>query len=79
MRIDGDDLVIAGKPRLAGGVVEAHNDHRIAMMAAVAATRCDGEVLIHGAECVRKSYPAFFDHYRALGGCVNLEEEPCPR
>ena len=45
------------------------------MMAAVAATRCTGAVEIHGAEAVNKSYPLFFEHYRALGGSVALSEE----
>ena len=34
-----------------------------------------GEIVIHGAEAVNKSYPDFFDHYRLLGGKVTLEEE----
>ena len=40
------------------------------MMAAIAASRCTGGVTIHGAECVQKSYPAFFDDYAKLGGIV---------
>lgn len=75
VRIVDDDLVIEGVDELSGGVVCAHNDHRIAMMAAVAATRCTGAVEIHGAEAVNKSYPLFFEHYRALGGSVALSEE----
>ena len=75
IRIAGDDLIIDGVDALWGGDVDSHNDHRIAMMAAVAASRATGEVRIHGAEAVNKSYPAFFDHYRLLGGNVELEEE----
>ena len=63
-----------GLDELQGGIVDAHNDHRIAMMAAIAATRCAGTVEIHGAEAVRKSYPLFFEHYRLLGGQVELIE-----
>ena len=74
VRIDGDSLRIAGKEQLSGGAVQAHNDHRIVMMAAIAATRAADTVEIHGAEAVQKSYPAFFDHYRALGGKVELLE-----
>ena len=44
------------------------------MMAAVAATRATGPVRIEGAEAVAKSYPAFFDHYRLLGGEVELSD-----
>lgn len=64
-----DHLVIHGRERLAGGVtVSGHNDHRIAMMAAIAAIRCEGPVTITGAECVKKSYPRFWEDYRRLGG-----------
>lgn len=74
VRVEGDGLVIEGRERLLGGRVDSHNDHRIAMMAAVAAVRCDGPVEIAGAQAVDKSYPAFFDHYRLLGGDVELYE-----
>ena len=75
VRIAGDDLIIKGVGAFTGGEVDSHNDHRIAMMAAIAASRATGEVVIHGAEAVNKSYPDFFDHYRLLGGKVTLEEE----
>ena len=45
------------------------------MMAAVAAVRCASPVEIHGAEAVNKSYPQFFEHYRLLGGDVELIDE----
>ncbi len=73
--VEGDSLKIQGAPRLAGGTVDSHNDHRIAMMAAIAATRCDAPVTICGAQAVNKSYPDFFAHYRLLGGNVQLIEE----
>ena len=64
-----DSLTIYGKDALSGGcTVDCCNDHRIAMMAAVAATRCREPVTLIGAECVAKSYPDFWDHYRMLGG-----------
>lgn len=66
--VEGDDLVIEGVARLAGGTVDAANDHRIAMMAAIMATHAMGPVTIGGAQCVEKSYPAFWDDYAALGG-----------
>ena len=53
---------------LVGGIVDSVNDHRIAMAAAIAATRCREPVTVLGAQCVRKSYPKFFDEYRRLGG-----------
>ena len=53
---------------LTGGRVNSHNDHRIAMAAAVAATICSSSVTILGADAVSKSYPAFWEKYRNLGG-----------
>lgn len=64
-----DSLTIRGRDKLAGGVtVSAYNDHRIAMAMAIAATRCEKPIIIEGAECVRKSYPDFWEVYRSLGG-----------
>ena len=53
---------------LTGGTVDADNDHRIAMSAAIAATVCRQPVTILGAQCVCKSYPGFWEEYRRLGG-----------
>ena len=70
-----DSLTIYGQSELSGGcTVDCCNDHRIAMMAAIAATRCKEPVMLLGAECVAKSYPNFWDHYRMLGG--NIHEFP---
>ena len=64
-----DGLCVAGG-QLCGGTVDAQNDHRLVMAAAIAATRCAAPVTIVGAEAVSKSYPAFFEDYRHLGGKV---------
>ncbi len=68
-----DGLMIEGVARLKGGEVDGQNDHRIVMAAAIAATVAAGPVRITGAEAVEKSYPAFFDDFRRLGGRVRLE------
>ena len=61
-----DGLVIYGTGSLEGGTVDSCNDHRIAMSAAVAAGICRKDVTVLGAECVRKSYPAFWDHMEEM-------------
>jgi len=68
IEVDGDTLVIYGVSSLSGGTVNSRGDHRIAMMAAVAAIRADAPVTIVGAECVKKSYPDFWRDFevRAL-------------
>lgn len=62
-----DTLTIFGTG-LTGGTVDPHNDHRIAMSAAIAATCCTQPVTVFNAECVRKSYPNFWEEYSNLGG-----------
>jgi 3-phosphoshikimate 1-carboxyvinyltransferase len=62
-----DTLTVRGTG-LTGGVVDAYNDHRIAMSAAIASTVCQQNVTIRGAECVQKSYPRFWEEFRRLGG-----------
>ena len=57
-----DSITICGTD-LIGGTIDSCNDHRIAMAAAIAATRCKESVTICGAEAVNKSYPGFFEDY----------------
>lgn len=68
-----DGLTVWGG-QLNGGSVDARNDHRLVMSAAIAALRCKEPVTILGAEAVNKSYPAFFDDYQALGGKIEIAE-----
>lgn len=68
-----DGLIINGRKELEGGTVNASGDHRIAMMAAIAAIRCKNKVTIENAEAVNKSYPAFFEDYKRLSGKVEYK------
>jgi len=63
-----DGLIINGKQALKGGVINEHNDHRIAMTAAILSSVCTNPVEIIGADAVNKSYPGFFEDFKALGG-----------
>ena len=65
--IDEGSLAVKGPCALHGAVIDPHDDHRIAMACAVAALGASGETRIQNAECVRKSYPKFFNDLRALG------------
>lgn len=69
-----DGILVHRVSMLKGGTVDSRGDHRIAMSAAVAAIASIGEVTIENADCVSKSYPAFWEDYAALGGRVRLEE-----
>lgn len=68
----GDGLLIHGGA-LRGGRVDSFNDHRIAMMGAIAAALCEDAVIITGAEAVNKSYPGFFAELQRLGGGLRFE------
>lgn len=61
--------VTGGKPQ--GAHVESHDDHRIAMAAAVTALGSEGRIYIRDSQCVAKSYPGFFDDLRNLGALVH--------
>lgn len=67
---NGESVFIFGRETLKGGDVYSFGDHRVAMMAAAAATCCEQEVVLHGAECVSKSCPRFFDDMKALGMAI---------
>ena len=67
-------IVHSGHP-LKGGGVDAMNDHRIAMMTAIASTGCTETVEIRGAQAVSKSDPAFWQSFNALGGAAELIPE----
>lgn len=67
-----DALIIHGVEQLHGGVVNSHNDHRIAMMLAMVATRADSRVVLQDAGSVAKSHPGFWEHYYRLGGQFSI-------
>ena len=68
-----DFLEIQGVQSLSGGTVDCYNDHRIAMAMAVAATRSTSPVTLSGAQCVEKSYPDFFEVYKAMGADIDVD------
>ena len=53
---------------LAGGTIDPHNDHRMAMACAVAALKSRNGVTMGSEACVAKSYPDFFDALASLRG-----------
>lgn len=65
-----DGLEITGVEHLNGGEIDACNDHRIAMAMSMASIKCKDKLIIKGAECVKKSYPNFFEDFKKLGGKI---------
>ncbi len=64
---EDDMMVYPGFSRSA--TLNAHNDHRIAMAAALLGLGHD-KITVTGAHSIDKSYPEFFDHLQALGAKV---------
>jgi 3-phosphoshikimate 1-carboxyvinyltransferase len=69
--VQEDGMIITGT-RLMGGDVDGCGDHRIVMLSAILSTLCEKDVRIKGAEACEKSYPAFFDDFKSLGGKVEI-------
>ena len=56
-----DGMIIEGGYPLHGAEIDSHLDHRIAMSFAVAALASEGETIIKDADCVKISYPNFYE------------------
>ena len=56
-----DGMIIEGGFPLHGAEIDSHLDHRIAMSFAVAALASEGETTIKDADCVKISYPNFYE------------------
>jgi 3-phosphoshikimate 1-carboxyvinyltransferase len=61
-----DGFVVRGTGRLAGGRLEAHGDHRLALLGAVAGLASEQGVEVVGMEAAAVSYPGFADDIAAL-------------
>lgn len=56
-----DGMIIEGGHPLHGAEIDSHLDHRIAMSFAIAALASEGETNIKDADCVKISYPEFYN------------------
>jgi 3-phosphoshikimate 1-carboxyvinyltransferase len=61
-----DGFVVRGQGRLRGGRLEAHGDHRLALLGAVAGLASEQGVEVVGMEAAAVSYPGFADDIAAL-------------
>ena len=62
-----DGFEVTGTGRLAGGAMESHGDHRLAMLGAVAGLASEEGVVIGGFDAVAVSYPRFARDLAGLG------------
>jgi len=60
-----DGIVIHGRKKLSGAVMDPHNDHRLAMSLAVVGLKIPG-MTIQNETCVNKSFPRFWELWDRL-------------
>ena len=61
--------MLRGVRRLRGGVtLDGCGDHRMVMLASLAASVAEQPVTVTGTECLAKSWPDYLALYRRLGG-----------
>ena len=69
VEIEGDDLIVHGKGRAAGGgLVKTHMDHRIAMSALVMGLASEKPVRVDDTAFIATSFPGFVEMMRRMGG-----------
>jgi len=71
INMDETSLTIKGPCKLHGASINSHNDHRIAMACTVAALKAKGETTVENAECIRKSYPLFYNDLASIGAEIS--------
>jgi 3-phosphoshikimate 1-carboxyvinyltransferase len=70
--ISGDDLIVRGKGRAAGGgLVETHMDHRLAMAFLVMGLGSEKPVKIDDGAFIATSFPGFVENMRKLGAEIS--------
>ncbi len=68
-----DGFAIDGGSRLYGACVDSRDDHRLAMLLAVAGLAAQGETVVAGAQVTDDSFPGFAEALQALGGAAERE------
>ncbi|MCX6005058.1 MAG: 3-phosphoshikimate 1-carboxyvinyltransferase [Chloroflexi bacterium] len=70
---EGEEKLTVTGSRPQGSLIDSKGDHRIAMAFSILGTVA-GDTLIDDAECVSKTFPAYWEELRRLGGAVNGDE-----
>ena len=63
-----DGMRISGRQRLSGAEITSYGDHRLAMAFSIAGLIADGATTIDDSDCVRISFPSFFETLAQAAG-----------
>ncbi|MEG0919716.1 MAG: 3-phosphoshikimate 1-carboxyvinyltransferase [Anaerovoracaceae bacterium] len=72
---DDNNIYIEGVAKLYGGSISCKNDHRLAMILALASLITRDPVIIQGSKGINKSYIGFYDILKDKLGCNNFVEK----
>jgi 3-phosphoshikimate 1-carboxyvinyltransferase len=61
-----DGLIIKGKTKLNGNIVDSFKDHRIAMMLSIAGLIAEGQTTIIDSDCVQISFANFYEVLKSI-------------
>lgn len=68
-----DGMIIHGPTELSGGTLDSYGDHRLGMMAAIAALVASSSIQIEDPSCIAISYPGFFADLEKLAVSINAK------
>ncbi len=68
-------LKIHGIRQTSPARIELPDDHRIGMMCSVIGLATEGRTVLSKAECVRKSWPSYWNELKRLGASIEIREE----
>ncbi len=66
-------MIIHGPTELSGGTLASYGDHRLGMMAAIAALVASAPIHIEDPSCIAISYPGFFTDLEKLAVSINAK------
>lgn len=69
-----DGMVIYGPTRLKNGICQSYNDHRIAMISAIAGLIAAGRTIVEKVECVDTSFPGFMNTLNSISNTPLIAE-----
>lgn len=73
INIEDDSMIIQGVSNLKAAVLNSRQDHRIAMVCAVASFNANEPVTITNAKAMNKSCPNFYQHLKHFGVALEIE------